>query len=71
MPLAVMFHELTTEIHHQTFFNTICKHLKFNAGRTIIVTDREMGIRNAIKNELPSATNLFCWNHIRKVKQLV
>ncbi len=67
IPVALMFHESTTEINHHTFFKSIEDHLEFNKCKPIIVTDREIGIRNAIKQELPGARNLFCWNHIRKV----
>lgn len=66
IPLAVMFHEHATELSHNAFFQATSGHLNLNGFHGVVVTDREKGIVNAIRSNMTQATNLFCWNHIRK-----
>jgi len=68
IPVAAMFHEKTNEDAHNTFFEAVRKQINIDSKTTIIVTDREKSIVNAIKRNLPSAQNIFCWNHLRRVK---
>lgn len=65
--VAVMFHEKTNELSHEVFFKAVVENLNLNTEKTIIVTDREKSIINAIKTTLPEAKNVFCWNHLRRV----
>lgn len=67
IPVAVMFHETTSESCHEIFFQTIKSKIQANNKNTVIITDREKAIRNAITSQLPDANNIFCWNHIKKV----
>ncbi|XP_047737331.1 uncharacterized protein LOC125178192 [Hyalella azteca] len=56
-----------TRSHMNYFFRRLVSLLpKINSPATVIVTDREKGIRNAIKNVIPDCHNLLCWNHIIK-----
>jgi len=67
IPVAAMFHDSTKQRCHSHFFKVISEYFVMNSTKVIIVTDREKGILNAIKEQLPNAQNLFCWNHIRRV----
>ncbi len=69
--IAVMFHEKTNEAAHQTFLETVNSKIYLNTSKTIVITDREKSIINAIKNCIPEAQNIFCWNHIRKVDKVL
>lgn len=35
-----------------------------NRETTVVVTDREKAVVNAIKKTVPNATLVHCWNHI-------
>jgi len=65
--VAVMYHETTAESAHDTFFEMVAGRLNLNSQNTVIVTDRERSIINAIRKHLPDATKLYCWNHLQKV----
>jgi len=67
IPVAVMYHENTSERCHEIFFRTITERIDLNKPSTIIVTDREKGIINTISKTLTCAKHLFCWNHLRRV----
>ena len=62
-----MIHERKFQTLHEDFFTFLLRHIPFSKESVInIVTDREKGIVNAIKNVLPNAKILFCWNHIKR-----
>ena len=65
-PLAFVIHDRKFGTVHDTFFRflkTACPKLEKNM--IPIVTDREQGIRSAIKKSLPSNPILLCWNHLK------
>jgi len=68
--MAVYIHCYTEEVDHRRFFTE----MKFcvpnlDSPKTVIVTDREKSIINAIKNHLSSVHHVFCWNHMKQVIQ--
>lgn len=68
VPVAIMFHEVASQSSHELFFQIICEYMLPEAFSGVIVTDREKGITNAIGLHLPNARNIFCWNHLRRVR---
>ncbi len=66
--IAVMFHEKTNQLAHETFLEAVTEKINLNSSKSILITDREKSIINSIKKCIPEAQNVFCWNHIRKVK---
>ena len=64
-PLAFVIHDRKLGTVHDTFFRflkTACPKLEKNMIPR--ETDREQGIRSAIKKSLPSNPILLCWNHL-------
>jgi len=66
--LASLIHTYTERADHEPIFYKIRKLVpNFNSSQTVLVTDREGSILNAVKAECPLLTHVYCWNHIRKV----
>jgi len=67
--IAGLIHTFTQQMDHEPLFSKIRKLIEhFNSKKTVVVTDREGSIRNAIAQECPNLINVFCWNHIRQVR---
>lgn len=67
IPLAMLFHEAgDTEAHYEFFRKLVGKVPALNTAGNVIVTDRELSIRKALRR-LPNVKNFLCWNHLRKV----
>ena len=65
IPLAIMIHERNFQKCHEMLFNSVKQRIpRLKDKNLAIVTDRETGIINAIKNVFPNLTLLICWNHI-------
>jgi hypothetical protein len=68
--IAVLFlvHEFNDAEPHEMFFK-IAKEIlpQLNTHKTVVLTDREAGIRSAIRLYIPEAKNLLCWFHMEKV----
>jgi hypothetical protein len=57
--IGSLIHALRDTESHELFFRRLVSLLpKINSPATVIVTDREKGIRNAIKNVIPDCHNL-------------
>ena len=60
-----MIHERKFQKCHEMLFNSVKQRIPRLKNKNLpIVTDRETGIINAIKNCFPDLTLLICWNHI-------
>ena len=66
VPVMFMLHERKTQETHETFFRTARKAIpELNkAGHTIMVTDQEVAIINAIRLTIPNLPLFRCWNHM-------
>ncbi|MCG8048891.1 MAG: Ulp1 family isopeptidase [Candidatus Thiodiazotropha taylori] len=65
IPLAIMIHERKFQKCHEMLFNSVKQKIPRLSSKCLpIVTDREIGIINAIKNVFPNLSLLLCWNHI-------
>lgn len=67
--LAYLIHERKLASTHELFFrhmSDVCPELR-TASNTIILTDSESAITNAISKNLPSLKPFLCWNHILQV----
>ena len=63
--LGFMVHERKFQKCHEQFLEVIKEKIPRLGKKTVpIVTDREVGIVNAITKVLPNARLLICWNHI-------
>ena len=67
IPLAFMFHQKKYQSLHEDFLRILCRRVpNFKRCKVPTVTDREVGIMNAIKDVLPQAQLLLCWNHFKQ-----
>jgi len=67
--IAGLIHTFTQQMDHEPIFSKMRKLIQhFNSKKTVVVTDREGSIRNAIANECPNLLHVFCWNHLRQVR---
>ena len=65
IPLAIMIHERKFQNCHEMLFNSVKQRIPRLKNKNLpIITDREMGIINAVKNVFPNFQLLICWNHI-------
>ena len=66
--VLALLHEFTdTEVHCKAF-STICSMIpEFQSPKTVVITDREGSILNAIKKIASLVKVLLCWKHIRQV----
>lgn len=65
IPVAFYIHDRKSEEIHHDFWRKICKLVpNLNRETTVVVTDREKAVVNAIKKTVPNATLVHCWNHI-------
>ena len=62
MPLLLLVHERRTTDSHEILFRWLQKLTGIQAA--VFVVDRELAITNAIKNILPQAAIVYCWNHV-------
>jgi len=62
MPLMLLVHERRTTDSHELLFRWLQKLTGIQAA--VFVVDRELAITNAIKQTLPLAQVVYCWNHI-------
>ena len=61
IPIGYLVHRKRDTESHELFFRRIKALFPcIYSANIIIVTDREMGIKNAISSTLPNAVNLFC-----------
>lgn len=70
IPLAYLIHERKLSSTHDDFFRhmkVICPEIN-SANNTVILTDNETSIRNAIKSNFPNVKSFLCWNHVLQVK---
>ena len=66
IPLGFLIHDLRDTRSHCYFFHAMLDNIsELNSDFTVIVTDREPGIRRAIKKNCPKVKNFFCWNHFK------
>ena len=65
IPVAFLIHDRKFQKVHERFFEQLLEQIP-NLGKASvkIVTDREVGITNALKKVFPNAHVLHCWNHI-------
>ena len=65
IPVAFLIHDRKFQKLHERFFEQFVEQIP-NLGKESvkIVTDREVGITNALQNVFPNAHVLHCWNHI-------
>ena len=65
IPVAFLLHERKLQECHEEFFSICCK-LVPSLTKTAkpIVTDEEQAYVNTIRNHLPTAPHLRCWNHL-------
>ncbi|RNA38346.1 histone-lysine N-methyltransferase EHMT2-like [Brachionus plicatilis] len=66
IPLAYFFHERKFEKTHNEFWRYIQDILPEIEEVGFIVTDCEVGFRNAIRHHLPNIPLFRCWNHFWK-----
>ena len=64
-PVAFLTHDRKFQKVHERFFGQLVEQIP-NLGKASvkIVTDREVGITNALQKVFPNAHVLHCWNHI-------
>lgn len=61
MPVAALFHERKTEETHADFFRKLRKAVpNLNTPKTLLVTDRELAITNAWREEVPEPHEKKC-----------
>ncbi|CAG2192435.1 unnamed protein product [Mytilus edulis] len=67
MPVAFLIHSRKKEKTHARFFEFVASSFpKINKTSVPFVTDREIGLVNAIRKNFPSCDVLMCWNHLIK-----
>lgn len=65
IPVAFYIHNRKSEEIHLDFWRKIATLVpNINRASTVLVTDREKAVVNAIKKVIPNATLVHCWNHI-------
>lgn len=65
IPVAFYIHDRKSEEIHVDFWRKIATLVpNINRASTVIVTDREKAVVNAIKKVVPNAALVHCWNHI-------
>ncbi len=59
------------ETHHEMMRECAARIPALKKTTLPVVTDREKAIVNAIKQNLPAASLVYCWNHVlRDIKHL-
>ncbi|CAC5367851.1 unnamed protein product [Mytilus coruscus] len=67
MPVAFLIHGRKKEKTHARFFEFVASSFpKINKTSVPFVTDREIGLVNAIRKNFPACDVLMCWNHLVK-----
>ncbi|CAC5382544.1 unnamed protein product [Mytilus coruscus] len=67
IPVAFLIHGRKKEKTHARFFEFVASSFpKINKTSVPFVTDREIGLVNAIRKNLPACDVLMCWNHLIK-----
>jgi len=68
IPVAFFLHERKFRKYHETFLRSMTEIIPNLKKKSIVVlvTDREIGITNAVKTTLSNITILHCWNHIKR-----
>lgn len=65
IPVAFDIHDRKSEQLHQDFWRKILQLVpNMNKASSVLVTDREKAVVNAIKKEASQITLVHCWNHI-------
>ena len=68
VPCAFLFHSTKEEVAHNGLFREVVKRVPaMNSDQVTIITDRELGIKNAIRQALPKAFHIFCYKHMADV----
>ena len=67
IPVAFMMHDRKIQAVHSAFMEKLT-HLmpQLNGRRSVIIMDREKSMANAVRQYLPAANIIFCWNHLLK-----
>ena len=66
IPAAFIIHDRKFQKVHEIFFEYIAQKVPTLCRKgLVIVTDREVGITNAISKVLPEMTIYHCWNHLK------
>ena len=67
IPVAFLVHDRISGELHDKFWDKMVKLVpSLNKSGTIIVTDRERAIRNAILKNAPQCRLFHCWNHVKR-----
>lgn len=65
IPVAFYIHDRKSDEIHLDFWRKIATLVQsIHRASTVIVTDREKAIVNAIEKVVPNAALIYCWNHI-------
>lgn len=65
IPVAFYINDRKSEEIHLDFSRKIATLVpNINRASTVLVTDREKAVVNAIKKVVPNAALVHCWNHI-------
>lgn len=65
IPVTFYIHDRKSEEIHLDFWRKIATLVpNINRASTVLVTDREKAVLNAIKKVIPNAALVHCWNHI-------
>ncbi len=64
VPIMAMFHDKKFQDGHEEFFLAAKRAFPHIETKCVIVTDEELAITNAIRNNLPRIPAFLCWRHL-------